>query len=154
VRDGLAAYAQHPLFRTVGVDRSYYAPVAAAVLRAYADVVPADFRFLVKAHSGVTQLRFGLDPRHGDNAGQRNPNFLEPGYARDAVVAPFVEGLRDKGGVLLFQFPPQSFGLLGGAKNFPERLYSFFDRLPRLEAGARYAVEVRNPELMTQSYYA
>src|SRR5690606_19652715 len=76
VRDGLAAYAQHPLFRTVGVDRSYYAPVAAAVLRAYADVVPADFRFLVKAHSGVTQLRFGLDPRHGDNAGQRNPNFL------------------------------------------------------------------------------
>src|SRR5512143_109764 len=31
-REGLAAYARHPLLRTVGLDRTYYAPMTAAAL--------------------------------------------------------------------------------------------------------------------------
>src|SRR5262245_5048315 len=44
-RHGLAAYAQHPLLRAVGIDRTYYAPLPAADFAAYAAVVPDDFRF-------------------------------------------------------------------------------------------------------------
>src|SRR5437764_14327578 len=46
-REGLAACARHPLLRAMGVDRTHYAPVAAAELAAYAAEVPAGFRFLV-----------------------------------------------------------------------------------------------------------
>ena len=53
-KKGLAAYAAHPLLRTVGVDRTHYAPVTAEVLADYARSVPDDFRFLVKAHEACT----------------------------------------------------------------------------------------------------
>ena len=46
---GLHAYAQHPLLRTVGIDRSYYAPIDSTSYATYADAVSEDFRFLVKA---------------------------------------------------------------------------------------------------------
>ena len=50
---GLAAYAQHPLLRTVSIDRSFYRPLAASEYAVYAAQVPADFRFIVKAPSVV-----------------------------------------------------------------------------------------------------
>jgi hypothetical protein len=39
-RHGLAAYAQHPLLRAVGLDRTYYAPLPRADFAAYAAAVP------------------------------------------------------------------------------------------------------------------
>lgn len=107
-KEGLSAYAAHPLLRAVGVDRTFYAPVSADALRTYADAVPGSFRFVVKAHDACTLARFPPHPRYGAQAGQDNPRFLEPAYATDAVVAPYVEGLREKGGALVFQFPPQA----------------------------------------------
>src|SRR3954452_16605572 len=49
-RDGLAAYARHPLLRAVGVDRTHDAPVEAVELARYREAVPDGFLFLVKAH--------------------------------------------------------------------------------------------------------
>jgi hypothetical protein len=49
-RRGLPAYAAHPLFRSVGLDRTFYNPVSVDVMADYAASVPAHFRFLVKAH--------------------------------------------------------------------------------------------------------
>jgi uncharacterized protein YecE (DUF72 family) len=148
-RDGLAAYASHPLLRTVGVDRGYYGPVEAATLARYAAAVPADFRFLVKAYDACTVLRFSGHERHGAQRGRDNPRFLDAAYATDAVVAPFVEGLGAKAGVLLFQFSPQRARDLGGSARFAERLHAFLSVLPR---GPVYAVEIRNPSLLTQRY--
>ncbi|MFZ9888312.1 MAG: DUF72 domain-containing protein, partial [Myxococcota bacterium] len=48
-REGLAAYARHPLLRAVGIDRTHYAPVGVAQYQQWACAVPEDFRFLVKA---------------------------------------------------------------------------------------------------------
>ena len=48
-RDGLSAYAQHPLLRCVSLDRTFYAPIGVSQYRAYADQVPGGFRFMVKA---------------------------------------------------------------------------------------------------------
>lgn len=148
-RDGLAAYARHPLLRTVGVDSAYYGPVDASALARHAAAVPADFRFVVKAHEACTLARFPGHVRYGAQRDQDNPLFLDPAYARDAVVAPFVEGLGARAGVLLFQFAPQPVARLGGAERFAERLHGFLSGLPR---GPLYAVEIRNPALLTGRY--
>jgi uncharacterized protein YecE (DUF72 family) len=144
-RHGLAAYAQNPLFRTVGVDRSHYQPLTVPQWQGYAAQVPQDFRFLVKAHEYCSLRRFPEHPRYGSRGGQDNVFFLDPHYARDEVVAPTVRGLGEKLGVLLFQFAAQDLRPIGGPEGFCDRLYAFLSRLP---AGPTYAVEVRDRSLM------
>jgi hypothetical protein len=46
-KNGLAAYAQHPLLRCVGIDRSFYRPLTEGQYARYAGQVPDDFRFVV-----------------------------------------------------------------------------------------------------------
>jgi len=144
-RHGLAAYAHHPLLRTVGVDRGYYRPVPLADLRAYADAVPEDFRFLVKADRLLTSP---TDPGDGTFRGL-NACFLDPTYAIEEVIGPLVEGLGAKAGPLVFQFEPISPGLVGGREAFAARLHGFLDALP---PGPAYAVELRTPALLTDAY--
>jgi uncharacterized protein YecE (DUF72 family) len=145
-REGLAAYARHPLLRAVGVDRTHYTPVEAVDLAQYRDAVPEDFRFLVKAHEACTLARFPDHARYGAQRGRENPLFLDPQYATDQVVAPFAEGIGLGSGALLFQFAPQS---LGSPAVFAERLHAFLAALP---LGPVYAVELRNRELITAGY--
>jgi uncharacterized protein YecE (DUF72 family) len=139
-RHGLVAYAKHPLFRTVCIDRTYYGPISAQDFRTYAESVPASFRFVVKAHELVTSAR--IRDRFTSHA---NETFLDPGYALEEVIGPLVEGLGTKAGVVLFQFPPQPAGA-----DFHERLHRFLDTLPR---ELLYAVELRNRELLTPRYF-
>jgi uncharacterized protein YecE (DUF72 family) len=147
-RGGLAAYARHPLLRAVGIDRTHYRPLPAAELALYARAVPEDFLFLVKAHEACTLARFPDHARYGAERGQPNRLFLDAAYAAAEVVAPYGEGLGAKGGALLFQFAPQE---LGSPPRFAARLHAFLDALPR---GPRYAVELRNRELLTADYAA
>jgi uncharacterized protein YecE (DUF72 family) len=148
-REGLAAYARHPLMRAVGIDRSYYAPLRPGEFAAYAAEVPGDFRFLVKAHEACTMAIWPRHARYGKVRGQPNERFLDPEYAAEVVVAPAVEGLGDKLGPLLFQFAPQDFSALGGARWLVDRLHKFLQALPR---GPLYAVEVRNRDLLSGAY--
>lgn len=148
-KQGLAVYAKHPLFRTVGLDRTYYGPMRAAELRELvAGLDPTnDLRLLVKANVECTTVRFGDETWLRSRAGQRNELFLEPEHARELVVKPYVEGLGERGGVLLFQFPPQY--VPGGPRSFATRLQRFLTALP---SGPLYAVEIRNTELFTPRY--
>lgn len=130
-RTGLAAYAQHPLLRAVGVDRSYYQPLRAATWAAYAAVVPPGFRFLAKAWDRTT------DPQ--------GPGFLDPQLATQEVVGPAVEGLGERLGALLFQLPPLDLRALAGPGKLAERIYAFLSALP---PGPRYALEVRSRGLV------
>jgi uncharacterized protein YecE (DUF72 family) len=150
-RKGLAAYGRHPLLRTVGLDRTYYAPIGEEDFAAYADAVPADFRFLVKAPEALTTARFPDHARYGEQRGAASAAFLDAGWAADAVCAPMAGGLGERAGVLVFQIPPQPVGLLGGALRFAERLHGFLDRLPR---GLTYAVELRAEALFGAEYRA
>jgi uncharacterized protein YecE (DUF72 family) len=146
-RDGLAVYASHPLLRAVGLDRTYYAPISAEAFADYAAAVPDDFRFLVKAWSGCTS------PHRRDAKGRRaGPNelYLHAPHATDEVVAPYIEGLGAKGGSLLFQFPPAGSEITEKPERFAERLHRFIDDLPR---GPRYAVELRDRELLVPLYF-
>ena len=110
--------------------------------------MPEGFRFLVKAHEACTLARWPLHQRYGDLRGQFNDRFLDAAYARDLVVAPFVEGLGEKAGPLVFQLPPQDPRDLGGVGPFVERLHTFLAALPR---GPLYAVELRNEALLTDT---
>lgn len=141
-RHGLSAYASHGL-RTVSIDSGYYAPVPIERLRLYAGQVPDDFRFLLKAPAAVT------DAVERASTGQpqaANPGFLDAARAIDSAVQPLIEGLGERAGTLLFQFPPLGTGITANPRRFAEQLYRFLHRLP---GGPSYAVEIRDAELLT-----
>lgn len=145
-RDGLAAYAQHPLFRTVAVDRGHYAVVDRATCERYRDQTPDDFRFVFKALDEIMTPR--LHRRHGARDGEKNPRFLDAAFALD-VTAPILEGLGGKLGVLLFQAPPFDVDDAGGAGFVVDKLHRFLQALPR-ERHFRVAVELRNPVFLSK----
>ena len=144
--DGLAAYAAHPLLRSVCIDRSFYRSLTVETLEAYASAVPEDFRFVVKADRLSTSP---LDPEATTGVRARNPRFLDSVYATEQVVLPLVEGLGAKAGALLFQFPPMPASLVGGRGAFLERLQRFLEALPK---GPIYALELRTPSFLTEEY--
>lgn len=148
-REGLAAYAAHPLLRTVCVDRGWYAPLPTTAWAELAAQAPEDFRFLVKAPMDCTIGRFPAHRRYGVRAGQDNERFLEPGWATEQVVGPAMEGLGERLGPILFLFQPRDPGGYGGPLAFAERLGRFLEALPR---GPVYAVEVRDRHLLTRDY--
>ncbi len=137
-RDGLAAYSRHPLLRTVGLDRSFYAPLPAPEYRRLSEQVPPGFRFLVKAPQSLTAA-FTFETR------EPSPHFLDPAAACDLFVGPCLEGLGATAGPLVFQFPPQGRAATRDPAAFAARLARFLEGLP---GGPLYAVELRDRELL------
>lgn len=147
---GLTAYVEHPLLRTVEIDRSFYAPLGADEFREYVAQVPADFRFVVKAPQECTVQVFPEHARYGKLAGANNPHYLDAAWARAEVVEPLLRGAGASAAVLLFQFSPQL--RLETPIAFAERLQRFLSALPR--APFVYAVELRDRDLLTAEYGA
>lgn len=143
---GLTAYAKHPLLGAVEIDRSFYEPLSQRYFQQTAAQVPEGFRFLVKAHEECTLPRFPRHARYGKKQGEPSRHYLDAAYATDAVIAPAVEGLGDKLYALLFQFSPQGASDPGA---FADQLQAFLEKLPQV---ATYAVELRDPELLTARY--
>ena len=165
-RDGLAAYAAWPAVRTVGLDRSFYATPSADEYRALRELVPPDFRFTVKAEQrcvrpdlGPDGTTFGSTTAHR-GVGIANPCFLDAGFAFEHVLRPAMEGLGDRLGPVVFQFPPldlSSRGPFGGARGFLDRLHAFLAAVRasiRAEACVTLAVEVRNREFFSHGISA
>jgi len=152
-QDSLAEYAAYtsdeagcpPLFRTVGIDHSFYHPASAEQLAHYAEQVPADFRFCQKVWEEITIPAYANLPRYGAKAGKTNPRFLDAGLFRDLVLGPAEEGLGDKLGPFLFEF--QRWGI--EPTGFLHQLDRFLGQLP---PGRAYAVEVRNQALLNPPY--
>jgi len=143
-REGLAAYAAHPLLRTVSIDRAFYRPLVRDELRAYASAVPEDFRFLMKADRALTSP---LDPED-DTRRAPNPRFLDARHAAE-LVETTLDGLGRKLGGLIFQFPPIPPNLVGGSEAFLEKLGVFLASLPKR---CLYAVELRTPAFLGERY--
>ena len=153
-KNGLAVYAQHPLMRTVSIDRSFYRPLTASQYERYAAQVPGDFRFVVKAPSLVTDALV----RSEDGRGREpNPAFLSPELARSEFVEPALQGLGPKLGALVFQLSPLPLALLDRMPWLLERLRTMLQALPALAPLAPdgvVAVEVRDPEWLTPEFAA
>ncbi len=152
-RQGLSAYAMHPLFRTVGIDRTFYAPMSETQFRAYAkqvEVIAPDFRFLVKAPMMFTGPRLRSD----EGAWSDNAAFLNASLAIAQFVLPATQGLATHCGPLVFQFRPLGPRFTKSPIRFADALAEFLLALPKLAGDACYAVEVRDPELLTDDYLA
>jgi uncharacterized protein YecE (DUF72 family) len=146
---GLLAYGRHPLFRTVGLDRSFYAPLAEAEYAAYAAQVPEQFRFVTKATNSCTDAY--IRGTGGRIAGD-NPRFLDAALVTEQFVGPCSAGLGSKAGPLVFQFSPMGKAAAAQPERFADRLHAFLEKLPQ---GPLYAVELRDPALLTpQLVYA
>lgn len=147
-KHGLVAYAQHPLLRTVSLDRAFYRPLLAGQYAAYAAQVPDDFRFVVKAPSLVADAMLRGEGGRGLRA---NPNFLDPELAVREFAQPALEGLGRKLGALVFQLSPLPGGWLAELPRLLDRLATMLQALPALKPhapDAAVAVEVRSPELI------
>lgn len=148
----LGEYVQFPLFRTVGIDSSFYGPPTDATLRAYSAQLPEGFPCVSKVWQEITVHTWaGVQDRR--KAGQPNPHFLDAAYFLETVYDPYQREFAAHAGPFVFEFQAISRdpreGLLPDA--FAARLDAFFAQLPR---DARWAVEVRNPEYLTPAYFA
>jgi uncharacterized protein YecE (DUF72 family) len=153
-RGALPAYAAHPILRAVGIDRGFYQPLPASEFERYARQVPDAFRFLVKAPALVTSP---AKETSGGAAAGPNPHFLDPDAAREFFVEPALQGLGAKAGPLVFQFSPLPRTLMRTPEAMHaliERFGAFFAALPDSGGGAKpiYAVELRDPELLTPRF--
>ncbi len=143
VAHGLETYSRHPLFNTVGIDRSYYSPLTSLELSSYAKQLPDGFRCVMKVWSRVCSY---VDPR----TRAPNPNFLDAKLFRDEVLTPALSSFKEHLGPLLFQMLPLSRSELLAPTLFAMKLERFFAELPR---GPQYCLELRNPEWMVPGVF-
>ena len=147
----LEEYWRYPLFRTVGIDSAFYEPPTEEVLAAYARALPRGFPCVSKVWDRITARRFNQDARWGHLSGQRNPDFLNADLFKEAVLGPYARVFRDHAAAFVFEFQAMRGKDLPSAPQWAEELDGFLRQLPR---DYRYAVELRNRELMTDSHGA
>jgi len=140
----LEEYARFPLFRTVGIDSTFYRPPSAETLQAYARALPRGFPCVSKVWDQVTVHTFS-GVRHEGMGGEQNPDFLDADLFLREMYEPYHQHFADHAGPFVFEFQsiPRNAGI--SPAEFAGRLDRFFARLPR---EGRYAVEVRNPEFL------
>lgn len=146
----LEEYAAFPLFRTVGIDSSFYAPPTEAVLASYTEHLPPGFPCVSKVWNQLTVHTFSK-AQDKSRAGQVNPDFLSPEVFLEAVYGPYQQYFADHTGPFVFEF--QTIGRSSDMtpERFADRLDEFFGALPR---EGLYAVEIRNEEFLTPMYFA
>lgn len=105
--------------------------------------VPPSFLFGMKVPDKITSPVF---PKRMPQAGEDNPDFLNA----DLLQKAFLDVLKPHSkqiGLLAFQFPQLRKAIV---ETFPERLDKFFGSLPTT---CRYAVEIRNEELLKSEHF-
>jgi uncharacterized protein YecE (DUF72 family) len=144
-RDGLREYARHPLLTTVGIDRTFYAPIPVPDLLSYAEQLPEGFDCCIKAPAAVTSYTIGV-PGARD---AHNPDFLSIDRLVDDLLAPLDAAFRPHTGPIILEFPPFARRARLDPDVFLERLDFFLTHLPRM---FEYAIEVRDRSLLTPRY--
>lgn len=149
LRESLAEYAEHPLMRTVGIDRSYYAPIPEEDLSLYAAQVPADFLCAMKVWQRVTMPVYPRHPRYGADAGRVNPDFLDAGVFEEQVLAPVKRSFSKAMGPWVVEIAPAPRPI--DPKWFVDKLSLFLSRVSR---DFPFSVELRDRKLLTADYIA
>ena len=151
----LAEYARH--LRTVEIDQWFWSLFPPGVklpepqtVATYAQAVPDDFLFAVKAPNAITLTHFyARQPkRYAEHANRPNAQFLSVD-----LLNRFLESLAPLGGKLgpiLFQFEYLNRTKMPSLRAFLDKLHEFFSRAP---GGFRYAVETRNPNYVSQAFF-
>jgi uncharacterized protein YecE (DUF72 family) len=145
-KEGLREYVQHPLLRTVGIDRSFYGRVSDEDLARYRDQLPDGFVCCAKAPQAVTSCTLRERGRH-----RPNPDFLSVARFESDVLGPFGRSLSLHAGPFILQFSPTWNSHTADARAFVEALDRFLEALPR---DFSYAVELRDRWVLTEMYRA
>lgn len=162
-KNGLRAYATHPLFRTVGLDRSYYAPLRDEDLAGYREQLDAAenetkgrprFRVVSKVWEEITTAVFPNHPRYGARAGETNPNFLDAVRFVDEVLGPYQRQFEKYAGPFLFELTPMPRGTFDG-RVLARRIDTFLSRIAAAPGASafRWSFELRNEELLGPSWF-
>lgn len=148
--DGLREYSKHPLLRTVGIDRGYYAPIPRDDLARYFEQTPDDFVFCTKAPEMIVSPIISAH-RDKRRAGERNEDFLSVPRFAEEMLSPLLDELGHKTGPVLLEFPPLPPEARLKPIEFAEALDDFLAELPR---EMPFAVELRDRTLFTEDYRA
>ena len=145
--DYLADYARH--FNTVEVDQWFWSLFTTGVklpspatVRGYAESVPEDFRFTVKAPNAITLTHFYSKGTKG-KAGEPNPHFFNLDVMNRFLDA--LTPMHGKLGPVMFQFEYLNRQKMPSLATFLDRLHEFFEKAP---PGFQYAIETRNPNYL------
>jgi len=148
--DYLSAYAKY--FTTVEIDQWFWSLFSAGVklpdpdtVKQYADSVPDDFRFTVKAPNAITLTHFYAKQPKGQEHHTNEPN---PHFLGVDLLKRFLETLKPmqgKLGPIMFQFEYLNKHKMPSLAAFVDQLHGFFENAP---AGFRYAIETRNPNYL------
>jgi len=144
----LAEYAE--TFPIVCGDFSFYQFPSDDYWRKLFRSASETLHYAFKAPEEITVQRFPTHARYGARRGQTNPNFLDAGLFSDAFLRP-LEPFREQVAVVIFEFGAFSKQSYEGPVQFAEDLDAFLGKLP---PDRRYSVEIRNPEFLTDEYFA
>ncbi len=146
-RDGLVEYARYPLFGTVGIDRSYYAPLSIDDLRRYATQLPPGFPCCAKVPA---MFASPVIPGSGRDApAVVNRDFLSAeGFLRD-VLQPWSAAFADHAGPFVLEIPPVPPRERLDPDRFADALHAFLSRVPR---PFQVGVELRDRRLLGERY--
>ncbi len=153
--DFLPQYARH--FDTVEVDQWFWSlfgvdkvkmPEEKTVTE-YLQAVPSDFKFTIKIPNSITLTHFYT---HGKPKG--TPMEVNPHFFSKSLMQRFIETiapLRERTGVLMFQFEYLNRQKMVSQAQFLQRFGEFLETCP---PGYTYAVELRNPNYLNETYFA
>jgi uncharacterized protein YecE (DUF72 family) len=153
--DYLADYAKR--LTTVEIDQWFWSLFPTGVtlpstdtVKQYAESVPDDFRFTVKAPNAITLTHYyGKQPKSAaEFANRPNNQFLDLG-----LLNRFLERLSPMGsklGPIMFQFEYLNKTKMPSLTAFVERLDRFLTGAPK---GFQYAIEIRNPNWLSAALF-
>jgi uncharacterized protein YecE (DUF72 family) len=137
------------IFPTVCGDFAFYQFPNEEFWRRLFELAPPGFQFAFKIPEQITCKTFPTHPRYGAQGGLENPSFLDFYLLQEAFLRP-LESYRARVSVLILEFGAFSRDTFSGVGEFVERLDPFLASLPR---HFRYAVEIRNEELLQREYF-
>jgi len=153
--DYLTDYARH--FNTVEIDQWFWSlfPQGAKLpdsetVKLYADSVPKDFLFTIKAPNSITLTHYyAKQPAALKGYADRlNPHFLDVGLLNRFLET--LEPMKDKLGPVMFQFEYLNKKKMPSRAAFLQRLNEFFEHAPK---GYEYAIETRNPNYLAEDFF-
>ena len=142
----LAEYAE--VFPIVCGDFSFYQFPAAAFWAKLFASTPAPLQFALKVPEEITVRQFPTHPRYGARGGLDNESFLNFELLDNALLQ-LLQPYTNRVPLLIFEFgafPRRSITI----EEFTTLLDNFLARLP---GPFRYAVEIRNPEILGPEYF-
>lgn len=153
--DYLGDYSRH--LNSVEIDQWFWSLFPGTIklpdqgtVQTYAQSVPEDFVFTVKAPNSLTLTHYySKQPsRYAKYAGKANPYFFN-----DALLSKFLDllgPLRKNLGPIMFQFEYLNKKKMPSQQNFLDQLHKFISTPPQ---EYKFAIETRNPNYLNQRFF-